>query len=226
VAKCKWCDKGGIFRSVDSNGLCGDCRGPVLMEIEGRLRVIRESAKLAEEGKTFATRLGRCDTMIEHAGYLLRFENKGIPTVTTPPSTLVAEAKRLRSEMVAQEATAVAEKAMQKAEIASTPATKERALTSGILKVREVAEKAAVDASAVATVERRLKNELHRVKLDGFLEAARKAEFKGNTKKAIDQYQEALYFIRNDGLDDVQQRTEIAEIEATLDHLQAGQSSD
>ena len=53
----------------------------------------------------------------------------------------------------------------------------------------------------------------------GYLEAARKAEFKGNVKKAIDQYQEALFFIRNDDIDDTQQRFEINEIETKLTEL-------
>jgi len=52
--------------------------------------------------------------------------------------------------------------------------------------------------------------------LNKYLEEAGKAEFKGNLKKALDQYQEALYFLKNDDVDDILQSKEIASIESLV----------
>ena len=217
MAQCRWCNKRGLFLSVDSNGLCRNCQ-PLIVEVESRARVLGDSMRLAHEGKTFGTRLSRCDLVIEHAEHLSEFEHKGVPTVSPPPSTILTEFRAFRIQHILEEANSVADKAFEKASVASTPKTKERALATGVLKVREVTE-SLEDRSLANSLEERLRGEIHRVTLDGYLEAARKAEFKGNVKKAIDQYQEALFFIRNDDIDDTQQRFEINEIETKLREL-------
>jgi hypothetical protein len=174
--------------------------------------------RLVREGKTFGTRLSRCDLVIEHAEHLAGFERKGVPTVSPAPSAILSEYRALRTQLILEEANTVADKAREKASVASTPKARERALAAGILKMREVAG-ALDDPSGITPLEQRLRHEIHLVTLDGFLEAARKAEFKGNVKKAVDQYKEALFFIRNDDIDDMQQQSEILEIEAKLKEL-------
>jgi len=217
MAKCKWCDKRGLFLAIDRNGLCGNCQ-PHLMVILSRARVLEDSMRLAREGKTFATRLSRCELTLEHAKFLERFERKGVPTISPAPSTIVREFRNLHGSLIEEEAASVSMKAFSKAEIATSPKAKERALASGLLKVRELAT-LSEGCAAVRRTEQDLRNEIHRVTLEGFLDAARKAEFKGNTKKAIDQYQEALYFLRNDDVDDSIQASELLEVEAKLQEL-------
>jgi len=179
-----------------------------------------DSLKLAREGKTFSTRISRCDLLLEHAEHLLEYERKGIPTLTPLPSELIEEFKRYRGELVLEEAMQVAEKAKAKAEVAATATSKQNALGAGLLKVREIMQNNE-DVIAIGGIELELKTLMRKAKLDGFLEAAKKAEFKGNKKKAIDQYQEALYFIRNDDVPDDQQNEEIRQIEAKLKDLGA-----
>jgi hypothetical protein len=219
MAVCKWCDKRGIFLSVDRNGLCGNCQRHIV-EIASRIRVMEDSMRLAREGKTFSTRVSRCELVIEHATFLERFERKGVATVQPAPSVLLKEFNELRVGLIVEEANTATEGACQKAEVATTPKAKERALVVGLLKVLELA-KLAEDHPRVRRAEQQLRSGIHRVTLDGYLDAARKAEFKGNTKKAIDQYQEALYFIQNDDIDDATQSREIREIQAKLEELGA-----
>ena len=219
MAQCKWCNKRGLFLSVDSNGLCRNCQ-PRILEIQSRARVLGESMRLAHDGKTFGTRLSRCDLAIEHAEFLSEFERRGVPTVSPSPSVILNEFRTLRTQLVVNEAKTVAGKAFEKSSVASTPKAKERALAAGILKIREIAE--SIDERApVSSLEHQLRQEIHRVTLEGYLEAARKAEFKGNIKKAVDQYQEALFFVRNDDIDDAQQQPSIRQIETKLAELGA-----
>lgn len=220
MGQCKFCGRKGFFLSVDSNGLCGNCSPSVVLDITQRTRIMSDSLKLAREGKTFSTRISRCDLLLEHAEHLLEYERKGIPTLTPLPSELIEEFKRYRGELVLEEAMQVAEKAKAKAEVAATATSKQNALGAGLLKVREIMQNNE-DVIAIGGIELELKTLMRKAKLDGFLEAAKKAEFKGNKKKAIDQYQEALYFIRNDDVPDDQQNEEIRQIEAKLKDLGA-----
>lgn len=217
MAQCKWCSKRGLFLSVDSNGLCRDC-DHLAVEVLSRARVLQESMRLAREGKTYGTRLSRCELAIEHAEFLFEFEQKGVPTVSPSPSSLLRALQDRRTEIMVTEASDISRKAFEKSDLATAAKSKERVLAAAVLKVREVGQ-GLEERSHVDSLELELRKEIHRVTLDGYLEAARKAEFKGNTKKAIDQYQEALFFIRNDHIDDIQQQSEIRNLEAKLEEL-------
>ena len=190
----------------------------MIIEIQGRARVLENSMKLAREGKTFDTRLSRCDLTIEHAEYLVKFERKEVPTVSPSPSAILTEYRALRTQFILEEANKIAENALEKASVASSPKVKERALTAGVLKLLEIA-RTLEDSSRVTLLEQQLRRKIHQVTLEGYLESARKAEFKGNVKKAIDQYQEALFFIQNDDVDDTEQYAEIREIKDKLKQL-------
>jgi hypothetical protein len=75
------------------------------------------------------------------------------------------------------------------------------------------------DSGAMNALEARLAGFIHDRQLEGHLDAARKAEFKGLPKKAIDAYQEALYLLRADRIDDGVQARQISEIEEKLKRL-------
>ena len=220
MGQCRFCGRKGLFLSVDSNGLCGDCAPSIVLDITQRARIINDSLKLARQGKTFLTRLSRCDLLLEHAEHLLQYEQKGIPTLAPLPSEILSDFKPYRDDLILEEAHQAAKKAKAKAQVAATTTSKHNALGSGLLKVKEIMQNSS-DPSIGETIELELKSLIHKAKLDGFLEAARKAEFKGNKKKAIDQYQEALYFIRNDDVPDDQQSQYIEEIESKLKGLGA-----
>jgi len=220
VAKCRYCGKGGWFSSTDANGLCAQCAPAVILQIQSTGRVVVESLKLAQQGKTFKTRLSRCDLLAERAAELLPLEQRGIPTITPPPSELLRHAAELRNEIILESAEQVAKTARDKADVATTSRAKSNAFSSGYLKAKDILEQSSEPGSGAAILAE-MKSGTHRAILDGFLEAARKAEFKGNQKKAIDQYQEALFFIKNDEIPDEQQATEIGVIESAIEKLQS-----
>jgi cell division FtsZ-interacting protein ZapD len=70
--------------------------------------------------------------------------------------------------------------------------------------------------SQLDAIEQRARQLHHKTRLNTFVDAASKAEFKGQLKKALDQYQEALYFLRSDDIEDAQQTGEIEGIEAKI----------
>ncbi len=65
-------------------------------------------------------------------------------------------------------------------------------------------------------MEKHLKDRIQATQLEAFLEAARKAEFKRQAKKALDSYYDALYFLKHDEIDDVHQAEHIRMIEEKI----------
>lgn len=219
MAKCKLCDRKGFFLSVDSDGLCKDCAYALNIDVTQRGRILNESIELARKGKTFSTRLSRCDLLLEHARCLLKYEGMNIQTISPTPSEILVEYGDYRDKLIIEEACKVADKGKAKAEVAATIASKYNALANSLIKVKDIFKNLS-NPTFGKKVEKELKFLIHKIKLDGFLDAAKKAEFKGNKKRAIDQYQEALYFIRNDDIPDDQQIKEIKEIESKLKELE------
>jgi hypothetical protein len=212
------CGRKGLFLWVSANGLCNSCEQIVVMDVVQRGRIINNCMKLVAESKNMKTRLSRCDLLIEHAQALLEYEHKGISTGSPSPSQLLTEYTAMRDQIVLEGVTAEVEKALAKAEIAATPRTSINEANKALLKIREGKQELR-DQSKLNQLEARVRRFSHETQLNAYLEAARKAEFKGQKKKALDQYQEALYFLRSDEIDDSLQAEKISEIEAKISEL-------
>lgn len=218
MATCKYCGKSGWFTSVNRNGLCGKCVPVVELDIQQRTRIVNESATLVDTSKKLETRLARCDLIIEHVSEMRKYEERGIPISDPPPSVVLSNTIKAKDEIVAEAMHEHARKARSKAETATTVRTKVSALSKALLTVREYMPRVS-DMSSLETIERELKSAIHKTQLDSFMDAAQKAEFKGQVKKAIDQYQEALYFLKTDDIDDSLQQKSIQQIESKIQQL-------
>ena len=159
MALCKWCERRGLFLRVDANGLCRNCEH-LALEIHTRARVLGESMRLAKNGKTFSTRLSRCELVIEHAEYMVQFDVKGVPTVSPSPSCLLDEYRAHKTSLIIDEAKSVTDKAFEKSSQVSTRKAKERVLSSGLLKIRKLAPLLDRDNS-IHTMEEKLRREIH-----------------------------------------------------------------
>ncbi|MFX0203769.1 MAG: hypothetical protein ACFFCW_47325, partial [Candidatus Hodarchaeota archaeon] len=134
------------------------------------------------------------------------------------PSKLLTEFTAMHDQIVLEGVTEEVEKALAKAEIATTPRISINEANKALLKIRE-GKKELRDQTKLDQLEIRVRRFSHETQLNAYLEAARKAEFKGQDKKALDQYQEALYFLRSDEIDDSLQAEKIGEIEAKISEL-------
>jgi len=188
------------------------------MDVMNRGRVINDCMSLVAESKNMKTRLSRCDILLEHAQALLKYEHEEIPTLTPSPSQLLSQYAAMRDQIVLEGIKAEVEKALAKAEIATTPRTSINEANKALLKIREGKQELR-DQAKLDQLEARVRRFTHETQLNAYLEEARKAEFKGQKKKALDQYQEALYFLRSDEIDDSLQAEKIGEIEAKISEL-------
>ena len=223
MATCRWCAQGGIFRAVDRNGLCSNCARPVLLSIQSISRVVDESLRLARTGKTLSTRLSRWQIVIERAENLVEYEERGISTITPLPSQLIVAAKlelaRAASEGLREEMRS----AESKAGLAATAAARLNAIAKVVQLAEQVnREYGDVDGveDAVDEIEKQARRRHREVQLENLVDAANKAKFKGQTRKAIDGYREVLYLLKNDEVPDDNQAAEIAALEELVAELE------
>jgi hypothetical protein len=219
VGQCRYCGKHGFLLSVDEFGLCAGCRPGVALDITQRTRIVNESSKHVEESKNLSTRLSRCDLAIQHLEYIHdTYELRGIMLVAPSAEEQIAKLVWARDECVVEDVQAKVEKAKRKADIATTATTRVNAYSPALLAIAE-GKPEMRDSSRLEPYEVEVKRAMHTAQLSGYVEAAEKAEFKGNAKKALDQYQEALYFLKTDDVDDELQAAELARISSKIADL-------
>lgn len=218
MAQCKWCGRSGWFLFVDQMGLCSNCLPIVAMDIKQRGRIINDSLKLVRESKKIDTRLTRCDLIVQHASALTNYERHGIPTYDPLPSKLVREFGDLHDEIILDYLKSEFEDARTKVGLSSSVKNKVSLLSKVLLKIREL-KKGTKSPAILDPLELQIYQLIHEVQLAGYLDEAKKAEFKGQKRKALDQYYEALYFLKHDEIDDSLQKEHIGFIESKIGEL-------
>lgn len=151
--------------------------------------------------------------MVQAAEELQRFELKGEPTISPVPSEILPGFRRQREEAIRSEIEAIARKAVAGAEAAEVEkraplvqkALQKAAEWEGLLPEGQLAQPVA-----------ELKALLHVARLESMVEEARRYEFKGDARRALDLYQEALYMVLNDEVPDEQQQEEIHALDAKI----------
>lgn len=216
MGQCRYCGRSGWLLTVDSVGLCAHCRPAYTLAVSERTRVIEESQSLVLASAKLDTRLSRCDVIMDQARGLLDYEQHGVSTIEPPPLELIRSMTALKDRLILEAMQAAVLDAQRKADVAQGAKAKTTALRKTLLTVREYAAKTS-SPEVLSTIEQDLELRLRQIQLNGYLDEAQKAEFKGNKKKALDQYYEALYFLKHDKAADAQVHT--SKIEAKIIEL-------
>lgn len=219
MGTCRWCGKSGWFVSVNKQGLCSGCNTAITLEASQKVRIIQESKDIVMKSKKLDTKLSRLDLMLEVATDLLKYEDKGIEVIDPPPSEIIRMIQTDQQELVLAWAREQVDNILTKANLKPTPKTKINAGTKALEAVAEARQKLDGGHPDLENLEKKTKAFIHQTTLAGYLDAAQKAEFKGQKKKALDQYQEALYLLKTDDTDDALQADEIARIEVKIAEL-------
>jgi hypothetical protein len=183
-----------------------------------RVQIVQESFGIIRKSTNTKTQLSRCKLMLEMLNDLLPYSDMGIPMFQVPVRSLISSVEEMRIAIVKEGTEKQAEAHLLKAESAATKATKVTAATRALQEV-QAAKAELGDDEELLELEIRVKEFLHSTNLNAFLDTARKHEFKGNKKKALSEYQEALYFLLTDEIDDAQQQEIIAEVKGKIEQL-------
>jgi len=174
--------------------------------------------RLIGESKKLDTQLSRCDLLLEHAEALMKYEEKGIPTIEPLPSALLREYRIKQDELILNGLECEVKDTLIKIGVTISPKTKINHLSKALLKIREYKPKAN-NSELLNDLEMKLVELIHQTQLNSYLEEAKKAEFKGQRKKALENYYEALYFLKHDEIDDALQSENISALEARIAEL-------
>lgn len=213
MAQCKLCERSGWFLSLSNNALCQRCEPLFQIDLHQRVRIVQDSQKIVHTSRSLDTKISRIQLAIDHLLALEEYERRGIETIQPPPSEAIANYTRRRHEEVANHAKLFCDEAMANADTAATIRAKITALTKGLLKIRQLARHTPVNT---AMLEHRILDRIASETMTEYLEKARKAEFKGDKKKALEQYYEALYFLKHDEVDDRLQDQHIKQLEEKI----------
>ena len=76
-----------------------------------------------------------------------------------------------------------------------------------------------IDKKTLSKEIEEVNNFLHRIQYDEYLAKAKKEEEKGNLKRAADQYQVALFFLKSSSMDEGEQKALVEETQARINML-------
>lgn len=163
--------------------------------------------------RSSAKKLELYGELMEAAEALQALELRGEATISPPPSQILPGFRREREELIRKEIEEIARKTMA----ASEAATVEKRAAIVQKAVQKAAEwEGLLPEGRVAQPVAELKALLHVARLEAMVEDARRFEFKGEAKRALDLYQEALYMVLNDEVPDAQQQEEIAALDGKI----------
>jgi hypothetical protein len=198
MGTCKWCQKGGFFRSVNDYGLCAECAPGIFREIQSRAQIIDRSITLVNESESYKTRLLRLKALRENLTALLKYEAQGITTLKTRPSELIDTLGPLKDKVLLEAIEQETEKT--EARLSAVPTAKARAaaIDRALLKIADLAQQ--MDNPAQAHfMQARLRTRAEMERFVDLLDKAHRAEFKGSKKAAASAYRDILYVIERDG---------------------------
>ena len=215
---CRNCDDRGWFLKIDGNGLCPKCRVEVLPDILRRGEIIEQSLAIAQKTKNVATLLSRSSLIVDHCRHLERFHAKGIPTITPPPAEFRRSIEAAIRSAVAEAVDAEIYAARQKAENATTDSGKLGGYGKGIEKLTKLMDEV-VDVSDLELGVERLRRERDGLRFDLLGRKAEVAKAKGQSKKAVDLWIEAIMALRHDTTPDSEQADRIRRAEVAIRDL-------
>lgn len=219
MATCKWCGRSGWLLRVSVNGMCDTCEVTEIPMIVRQVQIIQECQSAVESGKTFESRVEHCEEIIRIAEELIPYELKGITVSDPSAADLKAGYEAQREKIITEHVEAEVQRILARAKLMGSPQSMVTEATNALLKIAEARNEHGVDDPVLDESEHLVRSFIHETRLNGYLQEAEKEEFKGNRGKALDQYQEALFFLTTERVDSGLLREHTGRIESKIREL-------
>jgi len=171
-----------------------------LPEVDSNMRVILESIDLFRKTKNQETARSRYNLALERLENLLQ----RFPHRSDWQDLLEGLQQEGRAVLQASLAASIA-KQVEKAGIAKTVSTKITYLNRALMELSEARNSGEYDEEWINTQRASLEELVHNTELGKLLETAERYEFKEDWKKALSAYQDVLFFLKKDNIDDDEQ---------------------
>jgi hypothetical protein len=215
MARCKYCDKSGFFMKVTERSLCPPCDVVFVHQLLEAGRLAQESMNIALSSKNIETKISRLIFTQNTLSRILPYERKGIPTYTPLPSEAIRAARVLIMDALRTWYTDQLDAARVRFENGKTLSAR----TSPLIRLMEKLVSMKQYQEIVGTLdqlEQSTRKLVDKVASAFYSSEGGRYAFKGNKKKAIDCYLEALHSIQNDSIPDNLQAQEIRDIETKI----------
>jgi hypothetical protein len=218
MGECRLCGNKGIFLNISQNGLCRTCDAKVVFIVQQKSKIVSDCIRLVNESKNLDTRMSRLALMIKHLDAIEEYEKKGIPTITPLASELKMKYLAMHDVLIEETIRKQFNEIPTRVESGQSLTTINNAIVKILLTINSQ-KQYLLDNAYLNKLESDVLSYQNKIKANKFIDNAKKAEFKGEKKKAIDQYQEALFLLKNDRIEDAAQKEEIDQITKKLEEL-------
>jgi len=204
MPQCKWCGKKGIFLTLDKYGLCDTCHHTVIFNITQIVNLINSSIDVMQKSKNLDTKLSRLELIEQKYRELLNYEKAGIVPSNKRPSEVLKEIPKIRDETIIEYFKEKSKEINTKVEAEISPNQKTNLLNKFYSEFLEYKHLITLESNKLEAerFEQILKALISKYEYENLLEKAKKAEFKGQKKVALNAYYDVLYYLRNNHISD------------------------
>jgi len=184
-------------------------------EIDSVMRVVDESIEIVNTSKNYDTVKSRLSVAIDKLQYLIaRYPHRG--DIKSSLEKCLAHRKPVHTNALCTAVDAI----MTKARLAKTITGKTNAANRALLLLKDGLADEFIDKNTIKKSVSAIELYLNKEELKEIEIRAERFEFKGNFKKALDTYQDALFFLRKDNYDDSSQQKDIQRIERKIAEME------
>ncbi len=157
---CKLC--GAKLDSPKENAvkLCRGCELAVTIDVLETARIMRKCEHVVATSTRIQTRLYHCLLLSQKAKWLLRYEKKGISTITPLPSEWILRYNKLYDDIVMDRIFSEVDDAMARAELSTTPGALDFHVSTVLQKIND-GRKLFLDKTRYATLNTRVMSYLY-----------------------------------------------------------------
>ena len=183
--------------------------------VSENMRVINESIDLVNNSKNASTRIGRIELVIQKLHELCdEFPHR--EDLKKALNASIEHRKMVHTEAVKESV----EKHMDRSRLAKTITGKVNNANKALEVLKEAATNEHVKQLTVEETVNFIMTYINKEELKDIETKAERFEFKGNYKKAIDAYKDALFYLKKDDVDDALQQDDINRIETKIEELE------
>lgn len=199
IGNCKICGQPYSARSsrkVDDKVICSKCHREMVTYCNSRTRKINKAQDEIEDSKSLKNNLNNFNIIIKNTNELSKYTNLGFNIFNPEPSDIIENWNNDKDKIILDGLEADFKEGIKRSKIATTSNSKITPFKKILANIDEI-ENEIKNKEKLDKFKLKIKELKYEIQIDNFIEDAKKEQFKGNNKKAINKYKEALYILKN-----------------------------
>lgn len=204
----------GLLWLVAKTNASSEKKRALQREFTRRAQIVEESRVIIDKSRNEKTKLSRIDVIIDNLEEMHRLKPED-----TSVSEAIAGARDWKTALRLEALNSSTNKLLKKAETAKTASTQQKYIKEA-MQLLDAAREEGLASGQVERALAKLNEAYHKASVDEHLEKAKRAEFKGQRKRARDHYLDALYNLAHDNIADSKQKEQIKWLRSKITELE------